>query len=211
MKHGPARKGSGMLPLVCLACLVLTDCSLRPDQKQPTTYTLLPEYDETGAQSDTPDKSQAQLTVLPVQVAPDLKSRRILIKRPGGITDYYAESRWNLASDKLVHNFMKEALAARYGPHIVPHGHKDNDIAYKLQLHLHDFQAEYRESTALPPVVRIAVTARIKASDKPDRGKRLEATQKADANTMHDVRTAFEDALNSVTDQIVEKLLKDRL
>mgnify|MGYP006439468723 CR=1 FL=1 len=196
-----------------LACLMLTACSLRPDHQQPTTYTLAPERGAERAPADKLGDSEAKLALMPVHAAPDLKSRRILIKRPGGITDYYADSRWSLVPAKLVRDFIEDSLIARFGPRVVSHGQRGSAAGYKLQLRLRDFQAEYTQSTNTPPVVRVAVTADMHAGDPDDEAarKRFEVMQKADANTMRDVRLAFEMALQKITDRMADQFLTDRL
>ena len=210
MTFVPACKGAQILSL---ACLMLAACSLRPDQPQPTTYTLAPERQPEQALTDKPDTTGAKIAIARVKAAPDLQSRRILIKRPGGITDYYADSRWNLAPAKLVSDVIEEALTARFGSRIMPHRQAGNAADYKLQLRLRDFQAEYTESTNIPPVVRVAVTADMHTTEADDEvsRKRFDVTQKADANTMRDVRVAFEKALHRVTDKIAATLIREHI
>jgi cholesterol transport system auxiliary component len=189
------------LAIVASLPLLLDGCGgLLPAPPQRQLYRLMPRFSFPAGLPH----SRAQL-LIPAPLAPaGLDSRRIALSHTPVSLDYYADAEWSdrapfLVQDALVAGFEKSgALPA------VATDRGGLSADFVLDTSVDDFTAHYDSSTG-PPVVRVALTAKL--IRMPDRKiiahTAIAREQRAPANTLPEIVHAFDTALGDAVRDVV--------
>lgn len=202
MKYRPGSRRPFLAIIASLPLMpLLGSCGgLLPSPPERQLYRVMPSFSFPAGLPH----SAAQLLITAPLAPAGLDSRRIALSRTPVSLDYYADGEWSdrapfLVQDALVGGFEKSGALPAVAP---DRGGLSSDFV--LDTAVDDFTAHY-DSPAGPPVVRVALTAKLVRM--PDRKIiahiSVAREQRAAANTLPDIVRAFDVALGRAIPEIV--------
>jgi cholesterol transport system auxiliary component len=210
----------GLINMPALAAAIvatlLTGCSgFKSNSTSTQIYLLQPELPvstspaavSTGINGNA---ARSTLAVLLPMAAPGLANERIALTRSDGRLDYFGASRWPAELPEVLQTLTIDALRARGRFASVQNAVIPSSAEYALQIEVRHFEAQYPGTelggSALPAVQVTLVCTLIRRADRTAVVSfTAETSVPAAANRMSAVMRAFDEALGSSLQQLVEK------
>lgn len=190
--------------MLSVVTFLLTGC-LTSNVPAPTLYVLNPQNIEVGIPSNAP----ISIIIEKPSVVSGLNTDRIaLIKNNGRELDYFAEARWNGQLDKIVQDFIIESFEKDYDIIEVDTSSRHQKADYLVVTKIRDFQAEYGDSTNLPPTIKVTIVCSILKLPSKNSLNRIIKTKekKLEANSMQEITRGFEELLQQSASEILMEI-----
>lgn len=142
-------------------------------------------------------------------VAAGLNTDRIaLLKNDRRELDYYAAARWNGPLDKILQDFMIETFENSFDIVEVDGTGLHQNADYVVVTKVRDFQAEYEDSTSVPPMLRVTmITSVLKLPSKEPVGRIIKnRVEQAETNRLPDIISQMERLTQDVTFDILQDI-----
>ena len=199
--------------VMLLAALALTGCIFPPragkNKTTPSIYTLHPPL--SGNQQSSMPAKAAMVVLVPKPELPkgfDTERITLLFERSRRL-DYYADAKWSARLDDLLQDFIVQMVRHFFSGQVAVTTDASAAVHHKLTVKITDFQPVYQATADSPPRLDVAMTVTLVArpSETVEAQFSLKKSAPASANTMTAVTKELEVLLQSLTEEMLQKIL----